>query len=229
VQPEDDRPRPAPGFEYAGFWRRVWAYLIDGLLVGIPFWIVAAPIVANAFASAGFSVLFQAGSYQIDPSSGSYVPTAATEAAIQAMSTQLGPLLDLLFLAFSLVEGLYFTLLWSRRGASLGQELLGVEVRSVSDGKRISFLRGWLRIFGFFIDGIFLDLGFAWAAFDKRKQGWHDKIAGTVVIKRSGPRTTPAPRWIVVLVIAALLVAVAGFVIAVIDISSLAPVALSVR
>jgi uncharacterized RDD family membrane protein YckC len=221
--PEDVRPRPAPGYEYAGFWRRFWAYLVDGLFVGIPFWIIAAPIVANAFAAAGFGILFQAGSYQIDPSTGSYVPTAATEAAINAMSGKVGPLFDLLFLAFSLIEGLYFAVLWSWRGASLGQELLGVEVRNQSDGRRISFLRGWLRVFGYFISGIFADLGFVWAAFDSRKQGWHDKIAGTVVVKPSGPRTSPAPRWLVALTVVAIVVAIVGLLIAASDISSLAP------
>ncbi|MGR3985112.1 MAG: RDD family protein, partial [Gammaproteobacteria bacterium] len=34
---------------------------------------------------------------------------------------------------------------------------------------------------------LFFGLGLLWVAFDKRKQGWHDKLAGTVVIKR--PRT----------------------------------------
>jgi uncharacterized RDD family membrane protein YckC len=223
VVADDVRPRPAPGYEYAGFWRRAWAYLLDGLLVGIPFWIVATPIVANAFAAAGISILFQPSSYQIDPATGMAVMTAATRAALTTMSATLGPLVDLLFFAFSLLEGLYFTVLWSRRGASLGQELLGVEVRTVADGQRISFVRGWLRIFGFFIDGIVLDLGFAWAAFDSRKQGWHDKIAGTVVVKRSGPRTSPAPRWIVALSTGAILVAIGGFVVAVIEISSFVP------
>ena len=223
IVPDDVRRRPAPGYEYAGFWRRAWAYLLDGLLVGIPFWIVATPIVANAFASAGISILFQPSSYQVDPSTGALVMTAATRAAVTAMSTTLGPLVDLLFLAFSLVEGLYFTVLWSWRGASLGQELLGVEVRTVADGQRISFVRGWLRIFGFFVDGVVLDLGFAWAAFDSRKQAWHDKIAGTVVVKRSGPRTTPAPRWIVALATGAILIAIGGFVVVVVEISSLVP------
>ena len=34
------------------------------------------------------------------------------------------------------------------------------------------------------ISGALFNLGFIWIAFDKRKQGWHDKIAGTVVIIR---------------------------------------------
>jgi uncharacterized RDD family membrane protein YckC len=48
-----------------------------------------------------------------------------------------------------------------------------------------------------------LNLGFIWVAFDKRKQGWHDKIAGTVVIIREEqspaegiaiPDSAPAPQ-----------------------------------
>ena len=223
IAPEDLRPRPSAGYEYAGFWRRVWAYLLDGLIVGIPFWIVAAPLTANTFASAGISILFQPGSYQVDPSTGLLVATATTQAALTTMSATLGPLVDQLFVAFSLVQGVYFTVLWSLRGASLGQELLGVEVRRVTDGQRLSLARGWLRIFGFFIDGIALDIGFAWAAFDSRKQGWHDKIAGTVVVKQSGPRTTPAPRWIVAVSTVAVLIAIGVFVLAVVEIGALIP------
>jgi len=40
-----------------------------------------------------------------------------------------------------------------------------------------------VRYVGYFISSLFLCLGFLWIAFDARKQGWHDKIAGTVVIK----------------------------------------------
>jgi len=40
------------------------------------------------------------------------------------------------------------------------------------------------RYFGYYLSMIPLFLGFIWVAFDKRKQGWHDKLAGTVVIRR---------------------------------------------
>ena len=45
------------------------------------------------------------------------------------------------------------------------------------------------RYFGYFISGIPLGLGIIWIAFDRRKQGWHDKLAGTVVVRRknAGP------------------------------------------
>jgi len=46
------------------------------------------------------------------------------------------------------------------------------------------------RYFGYYISGIPLGLGIIWVAFDKRKQGWHDKLAGTVVVRmrKTGPK-----------------------------------------
>lgn len=45
------------------------------------------------------------------------------------------------------------------------------------------------RYFAYILSGLPLGLGFFWIAWDKRKQGWHDKLSGTVVIK---PTTNPA-------------------------------------
>ena len=43
-----------------------------------------------------------------------------------------------------------------------------------------------IRYLGYYVSTLFFCLGFLWIAFDKRKQGWHDKMAGTVVIKKPG-------------------------------------------
>jgi uncharacterized RDD family membrane protein YckC len=40
-----------------------------------------------------------------------------------------------------------------------------------------------IRLLCYFVSALPFYLGFLWAAFDRRKQGWHDKIAGTVVIQ----------------------------------------------
>ncbi len=50
------------------------------------------------------------------------------------------------------------------------------------------------RYLGYFASTIPLCLGFLWIAFDKRKQGWHDKLAGTVVIRaqRGEGKESPA-------------------------------------
>ena len=202
--------QPAYGWVYVGFWRRFWAYLIDGLILTVPVWLIAAPLVWNPFISAFFKLVLTPGAYTTDPGTGAYTPTPATVAAMASLIDKFGLQFDILFVVLFGLQALYFGLLWSRRGASLGQELLGIEVRHESDGSRISFRRGVLRVFGYLVSGLILDIGFMWAAFDPRKQGWHDKIAATVVVKPSGPRTRSAPRWIVVLAIAAIVAGAVG-------------------
>ena len=65
-----------------------------------------------------------------------------------------------------------------------GRRLLGIRVVNES-GDSISFWRGILReIIGKTVSGIFLYLGFILVAFDREKRGWHDKIAGTYVVRR---------------------------------------------
>jgi uncharacterized RDD family membrane protein YckC len=86
--------------------------------------------------------------------------------------------------AWSTLIGLvYFIGLWSWRGQTLGMMPFNMRVVGVADGKKIDVLRGLLRYVGFIISVIPLFLGLIWAAFDSRKQGWHDKIASTVVIR----------------------------------------------
>ncbi|HEY6240464.1 MAG TPA: RDD family protein [Burkholderiales bacterium] len=70
---------------------------------------------------------------------------------------------------------------WRYRGATPGKMLLSAKIVDAetlgapSTGKLVG------RYFAYFLSCIFM-LGFIWIAFDKRKQGWHDKLAGTVVI-----------------------------------------------
>jgi uncharacterized RDD family membrane protein YckC len=78
----------------------------------------------------------------------------------------------------------YFTLLWSYMGASLGQRLLGMRVVDATTGQPISFGKAALRWLGLIISFFVCFIGVIWVAFDARKQGWMDKIAGTVVVRR---------------------------------------------
>ena len=79
---------------------------------------------------------------------------------------------------------LYFTLLWTYMGASLGQRLLGLHVVDAMTGQPITFGKAALRWLGLIISFIVCFVGVIWVAFDPRKQGWMDKIAGTVVVRR---------------------------------------------
>src|SRR6266511_4526876 len=73
-------------------------------------------------------------------------------------------------------------LFWRYRGATPGKMLISARIVDAatlgapSTGKLIG------RYFAYIVSSIFM-LGFIWIAFDKRKQGWHDKLAGTVVIQ----------------------------------------------
>jgi len=86
--------------------------------------------------------------------------------------------------AVSTLLGLvYFIGFWAWRGQTVGMMPFGLQVVRADDGTKIDWVRGLLRYVGFIISTIPLFLGLIWAAFDGRKQGWHDKIAGTVVVR----------------------------------------------
>ncbi len=76
----------------------------------------------------------------------------------------------------------YNVCFWSAGGQTPGKMLLGIRVIS-TDGEIISFWRALLRWFAEIIAAIPFYLGFLWIIWDKDKQGWHDKIAGTVVVR----------------------------------------------
>jgi uncharacterized RDD family membrane protein YckC len=78
---------------------------------------------------------------------------------------------------------LYYAILWSSSGQSLGKKLVGVRVVT-DDGTPPGFFRALLRVLiGYPISGLIICLGFLWVIWDANKQGWHDKIFGTHVVK----------------------------------------------
>ena len=76
----------------------------------------------------------------------------------------------------------YFTYFWST-GSTLGMKVFKLRVVDANTGQPIGIGRALLRYIGWIIAGIPCYIGLIWAAFDARKQGWHDKIASTVVIQ----------------------------------------------
>lgn len=101
------------------------------------------------------------------------VTTSGTTLEINAGANAIGTIVGLI----------YFAGMWSWRGQTIGMMPFNMKVVGVADGKNIDIFRGLLRYVGFIIAAIPLFIGLIWAAFDSRKQGWHDKIAGTVVIR----------------------------------------------
>jgi uncharacterized RDD family membrane protein YckC len=81
-----------------------------------------------------------------------------------------------------LLQFLYFGWLWSTSGQSLGMRVTNIRVVR-RDGTPLSLVRAGLRgTVGYWISGLILGLGFIWAAFDGRKEGWHDKLFDTSVL-----------------------------------------------
>jgi uncharacterized RDD family membrane protein YckC len=70
-------------------------------------------------------------------------------------------------------------------GQTVGKRMLGIRVIDFSSGGPIGYGRALLRSIGRILSEIPCLLGYFWMLWDKEKQTWHDKIAGTVVVPTS--------------------------------------------
>jgi uncharacterized RDD family membrane protein YckC len=78
----------------------------------------------------------------------------------------------------------YFAYFWSAQG---GGQTLGMRVFNLkvirTDGSALTLTQALIRYVGLFVSFVCLAIGVIWVAFDAEKQGWHDKIAGTYVVR----------------------------------------------
>jgi uncharacterized RDD family membrane protein YckC len=70
---------------------------------------------------------------------------------------------------------------WKFRSSTPGKMVIRANILDARTGGQPSDLQLLLRFAGYFASMFALGLGFAWIGIDRRKQGWHDKIAGTIV------------------------------------------------
>ena len=143
---------------YAGFFTRFFALLIDQIAMGFLAFLVSllfggCAILSLTSVSDLFGIL------------------AGTAALIT-----LG--------ALAIFQFLYFGYFWSKDGQSLGMKLFNIQVVRQTEGETLSFWRGAFRgTLGYYISGLIFGLGFIWAAFDSQKETWHDKLFNTWVVK----------------------------------------------
>ena len=142
--------------QFGGFWRRVGASFIDAIVVAIPFWIVGAVLAVLGL------VPFKTGAN-------------AAPFAFQGLANLLSLLIGWLYSAF--MES-------SSYQATLVKMVLGLVVTD-ERGNRIGFGQASGRYFGKILSAIILYIGFLMVAFTRRKQGLHDFLANTFVIKRA--------------------------------------------
>lgn len=160
---------PAPGLRYAGFWIRFLAYVVDTIIVDIPVGAVAYALIAPTIPAITCT--------NVDNGFGTTVQCAGLNKLTSSFW--------LITLASLVIGGVYFVVMWSRFGQTLGQKLCGLRVVDAATGQRITPGRAVGRYIGFLISGWVLWIGLIWAAGDSQKQGWHDKMASTFVVRRA--------------------------------------------
>jgi uncharacterized RDD family membrane protein YckC len=162
---------------FGGFWRRTMAFFIDKLiLLFISILMLFVGLIALWI---GFPAQYR----EIFPE------------GVLAMGIKF--LFFYLFMSV-LIHMLYFTYFHGTTGQTPGKMIFGLRVVQ-STGDEMTLGIGFLRWTGYFVSAIFY-LGFFWIAVDPQKQGWHDKIAGTVVIRTAnivnGPSEPPGEKYL---------------------------------
>lgn len=134
--------------EYAGFWIRVGASLIDSILMAV----VIIPILIAIYGLDSFLY----------------------ENFAQGF---IGALINYVFPALAVI------IFWIYKSATPGKMLSNIRIVDATSGGKPTSAQFIRRYICYYISMLPFFLGIFWVAFDSRKQGWHDKLAGTVVIR----------------------------------------------
>ena len=138
----------APRFEYAGFWQRFVAFLIDAFILLV----ISVPLLLAIYGKGYFS---------------------------QEREAFAGLWDFLIQVVFPAVAAILF---WRYRGATPGKMAISARIVDAKTGAAPSTGKLVVRYFAYLVSSLPFGLGFVWIAIDRRKQGWHDKIAGTPVV-----------------------------------------------
>jgi uncharacterized RDD family membrane protein YckC len=176
--------------ERAGFWRRWTAYwLIDSFIIGfiilrLLFLLIAA-VVVNAQTdpvetwTLGEARPWGTVVYGCEPSIFRPVCFLYTDQDELDKANTIGTIFNII------LPVTMYIYLWvgNATGRTFGKGLMGVRVVRKGTGHPLGPWRGFLRTLFYIPSAVVLLLGFLWAIWDKDKQTWHDKIAGSVVVR----------------------------------------------
>jgi len=157
-----------PAFEYANFWRRAGAMLIDTAIFGIPY--LVAIFVLGAL--------------------GGLLAGGANEETLSSVLAIGNCLIQILGLTgFWLYYALMESSSWQ---ATLGKRALSIIVTDL-DGNRISFGRATGRYWAKLLSGLIMGIGYLMPLFTEKKQTLHDTLAGCLVISGKAAATIQEP------------------------------------
>jgi uncharacterized RDD family membrane protein YckC len=152
---------------YVGFWARVFASLVDTVLLSMLVWPLLTWIYGSEYWAHYAAILGD--------------PLRALEPAPAG-----GPAETLVSWVLPAVAVIAF---WIARQATPGKMLIGARIVDAATLGPLTRRQAVVRYLGYYVSMFGLFLGFLWVGWDPRKQGWHDKLAGTVVIRARGPGT----------------------------------------
>lgn len=154
---------------YAGFWLRFVAVIIDSIILGAVQFIAIMPVLG--IMGIGMADDIQ-NIYSSDPA--------------EAMSV-LGPIMAMAGITqvvFLAIQTLYFSFMESSPyQVSIGKMVLGIKVTDIN-GNKLDFTKALVRNLCRIISSMILFIGYLMAAFTEKKQALHDMIANTLVVKK---------------------------------------------
>lgn len=86
------------------------------------------------------------------------------------------------WLAIMVISWGYLIYFWTTTGQTIGKKVMKIKVVD-TQGQLLTVGKAFLRIIGYMVSSAIFYLGFLWILWDPEKQGWHDKIAGTYVVR----------------------------------------------
>ena len=141
-------------FNYAGFWRRFLASFLDGIIL----------MVVNLLIGVVTGLVLGL-------------------TGVDSNSTVYTMVMSVINILNYLVMFSYYVYFIGSRGQTVGKMIMGIKVMKF-DGSNPSYVSAFLReVVGKLLSSIVLLLGYLWMLWDSKKQTWHDKIAGTVVVR----------------------------------------------
>ncbi|MCH8821054.1 trypsin-like peptidase domain-containing protein [Patescibacteria group bacterium] len=110
------------------------------------------------------------------------------------------------YIFFALTFVLYFTLAESTYSTTFGKVLWGLKVIDAKKRSRLSFAKALGRTLLYYISALFFGLGFIMVAFDDNKQGLHDKIAKTYVLRKD-------KRFLIPIIVNSIIYSIVGLIV----------------
>ncbi len=154
---------------YAGFWLRFVAYIIDYIIIYVVQSFIFIPILGI------FGISFAS---QMNNMEG------MSEAEAMGMVASMMAMAGTTALLSAIIAILYWTFMESSKfQATVGKLVLGLQVTDVN-GAKLDFVKALIRNVSKIISGMILFIGYIMAGFTEKKQGLHDIIAGTLVVKK---------------------------------------------